>query len=107
MIENISGLIKQVDECIVNAYNKGYKDGCSEVICKVTEAIQKAIEEAEKRRKKQCLKCAGDKRMNDKEQIQLLKDAIEAYENGEILEAKGMAIEFINNITDFEMESEE
>ena len=39
-------------------------------------------------------------------QIQLLKNAIKAYENGEILEAKGLAIEFINNITDFE-ESEE
>jgi len=44
--------------------------------------------------------------MNDKKQIQLLKNAIEAYENGEILEAKDMAIEFINNITDFEIESE-
>lgn len=45
--------------------------------------------------------------MNDKKQIQLLKDAIDAYENGEILEAKDMAIEFINNITDFEIESNE
>ncbi len=45
--------------------------------------------------------------MNDKKQIQLLKDAIKAYENGEILEAKDMAIEFINNITDFEAESED
>ena len=44
--------------------------------------------------------------MNDKKRIQLLKDAIKAYENGEILEAKDMAIEFINNITDFETESE-
>ena len=43
--------------------------------------------------------------MNDKKQIQLLKNAIKAYENGEILEAKDMAIEFINNITDFETES--
>lgn len=45
--------------------------------------------------------------MNDKKQIQLLKDAIKAYENGEILEAKDMTIEFINNITDFETESED
>lgn len=45
--------------------------------------------------------------MNDKKQIQLLRDAIDAYENGEILEAKDMAIEFINNITDFETESNE
>lgn len=45
--------------------------------------------------------------MNDKKQIQLLKNAIKAYENGEILEAKDMAIEFINNITDFEAESED
>ena len=44
--------------------------------------------------------------MNDKKQIQLLKDAIDAYENGEIIEAKDMAIEFINNIADFETESE-
>lgn len=42
-----------------------------------------------------------------KNQIQILKDAIKAYENGEILEAKDKAIEFINNITDFEAESEE
>ena len=46
-------------------------------------------------------------KMNDKKQIRLLKDAIDAYENGEILEAKDMAIEFINNITDFEIESNE
>lgn len=45
--------------------------------------------------------------MNDKKQIQLLKNAIDAYETGEILEAKDMAIEFINNITDFEAESED
>ncbi len=45
--------------------------------------------------------------MNDIKQIQLLKNAIEAYENGEILEAKDMAIEFINNVTDFETESED
>ena len=44
--------------------------------------------------------------MNDKKQIQLLKDAIDAYENGEILEAKDKAIEFIDNITDFEAESD-
>ena len=44
--------------------------------------------------------------MNDKKQIQLLKDAIKAYENGEILESKDKAIEFIDNITDFEAESE-
>ena len=44
--------------------------------------------------------------MNDKNQIKLLQDAIEAYENGEVLEAKDKAIEFINNITDFEAESE-
>lgn len=44
--------------------------------------------------------------MDDKKQIQLLKDAIDAYENGEILEAKDMAIEFINNITDFEAEED-
>ena len=43
--------------------------------------------------------------MNDKNQIQLLKDAISAYEAGEILEAKDIAIEFINNITNFEAES--
>lgn len=49
----------------------------------------------------------GADRMNDKKQIQLLKDAIKAYENGEILEAKDMTIEFINNITDFETESED
>lgn len=48
----------------------------------------------------------GIDRMNDNKQIQLLKDAIKAYENGEILEAKDMVIEFINNITDFEIESE-
>ena len=47
------------------------------------------------------------KLMNDENQIQLLKDAIRAYENGEIIEAKDIAIEFINNITDFEIESEE
>lgn len=45
--------------------------------------------------------------MNDENQIQLLKDAIRAYKNGEILEAKDKAIEFINNITDFEAESED
>lgn len=45
--------------------------------------------------------------MNDENQIQLLKDAIRAYENGEIIEAKDMAIEFINNVTDFETESED
>lgn len=45
--------------------------------------------------------------MNDKKQIQLLKDAIKAYKNGEILESKDKAIEFIDNITDFEAESEE
>lgn len=45
--------------------------------------------------------------MNDANQIQLLKDAIKAYENGEILEAKDKAIEFINNITDFEAESKD
>lgn len=47
------------------------------------------------------------KGMNDKEQIQLLKNAIDAYESGEILESKDMAIEFINNITDFVAESED
>ena len=45
--------------------------------------------------------------MDDTKQIKLLKDAIKAYENGEIIEAKDMAIEFINNITDFESESED
>ena len=40
--------------------------------------------------------------MNDIKQIQLLKDAVELYEDGAILEAKDKAIEFINNITDFE-----
>lgn len=45
--------------------------------------------------------------MNDIKQIQLLKNAIDAYEKGEIIEAKDMAIEFINNITDFETESED
>ena len=40
--------------------------------------------------------------MNDIKQIQLLKDAIELYKDGAILEAKDKAIEFINNITDFE-----
>lgn len=45
--------------------------------------------------------------MNDEKQMQLLKDAIKAYENGEILEAKDAAIEFINNITDFETEWED
>ncbi len=45
--------------------------------------------------------------MDDENQIQILKDAIKSYENGEILEAKDKAIEFINNITDFEAESEE
>lgn len=45
--------------------------------------------------------------MNDEYQIRLLKDAIRAYENGEILEAKDKTIEFINNITDFEAESED
>lgn len=45
--------------------------------------------------------------MNDEKQMQLLKDAIKAYENGEILEAKDTAIEFINNITDFETEWED
>lgn len=44
----------------------------------------------------------GVNNMNDIKQIQLLKDAIELYENGAILEAKDKAIEFINNITDFE-----
>lgn len=52
-------------------------------------------------------KAESEDKMNDKKQIQLLKNAIEAYENGEILEAKDMAIEFINNITDFETESED
>ncbi len=45
--------------------------------------------------------------MNDEKQMQLLKDAIKAYETGEILEAKDAAIEFINNITDFETEWED
>ena len=45
--------------------------------------------------------------MNDENQIQLLKGAIKAYENGEVLEAKDKAIEFINNITDFETEWED
>ena len=45
--------------------------------------------------------------MNDKKQIELLENAIKAYKNGEIIEAKDMAIEFINNITDFEVESED
>lgn len=45
--------------------------------------------------------------MNDENQIQILKDAIKAYENGEILEAKDMAIEFINNITDWEENTDE
>ena len=45
--------------------------------------------------------------MDDQKQIQLLQDAITAYENGAIIEAKDMAIEFINNITDFEAESED
>lgn len=45
--------------------------------------------------------------MNDLNQVKLLQDAIEAYENGEILEAKDKAIEFINNITDFEIECED
>ena len=44
--------------------------------------------------------------MDDKVQIKLLSDAIRTYENGEILESKDKAIEFINNITDFESESE-
>lgn len=45
--------------------------------------------------------------MNDKKQIQLLKNAIDAYETGEIIEAKDMAIEFVNNITDFEIKMED
>ena len=45
--------------------------------------------------------------MNDKKQVKLLQYAIKAYENGEIIEAKDKAIEFINNITDFEAESED
>lgn len=44
--------------------------------------------------------------MDDKIQIKLLNDAIRAYENGEIIEAKDMAIDFVNNITDFEAEDE-
>ena len=46
-------------------------------------------------------------KMNDKNQVKLPQDAIEAYENGEILEAKDKAIEFINNITDFESQESE
>lgn len=48
----------------------------------------------------------GMNNMNDKKQIQLLKDAIELYKDGAILEAKDKAIEFINNIADFEMDFE-
>lgn len=44
--------------------------------------------------------------MDDTKQIKLLYDALKAYENGEIIEAKDLAIEFINNITDFETERE-
>lgn len=44
--------------------------------------------------------------MNDKKQIQLLKDAIEFYKDGAILEAKDKAIEFINSVTNFEMDFE-
>lgn len=49
----------------------------------------------------------GVNNMDDIKQIQLLKDAVKLYEDGAILEAKDKAIEFINNITDFEAESEE
>lgn len=44
--------------------------------------------------------------MNDIKQMQLLKDALKAYEDGLIIEAKDMAIEFINAITDFEKEDD-
>ncbi len=48
----------------------------------------------------------GMNNMNDKKQIQLLKDAIEFYKDGAILEAKDKAIEFINSVTNFEMDFE-
>lgn len=39
--------------------------------------------------------------MDDTKQIKLLKDAIKAYENGEIIEAKDMAIEgLISRLTE-------
>ena len=44
--------------------------------------------------------------MDDNKQINLLKEAIEAYTNGEIIEAKDLAIQFINYITDFEYEED-
>lgn len=42
--------------------------------------------------------------MDDNKQINLLNEAIQSYKNGEIIEAKDLAIQFINNITDFEYE---
>ena len=63
--------------------------------CTKAEVIRKLINQAYRRNN-----------MDDKKQVQLLENAIKAYENGEIIEAKDMAIEFINNITDFEMEFE-
>ena len=44
--------------------------------------------------------------MDDERQIRLLQHAIAAYDNGAIIEAKDAAIEFINNITDFEADFE-
>ena len=44
--------------------------------------------------------------MDDKRMIQLLDDAKTLYEDGAIIEAKDKAIEFINEITDFEWRCE-
>ena len=44
--------------------------------------------------------------MNDEKNIELMKKAIELYEDGAILECKSLLIEAIDNITEFEEQSE-
>ena len=44
--------------------------------------------------------------LEDKKIVAALKQAADDYENGEILEVKGVLIDIINAITDFEQEYE-
>lgn len=44
--------------------------------------------------------------LQDKKIVAALKQAAEDYENGEIIEVKGVLIDIINAITDFEQDYE-
>lgn len=103
-MQRVVDILKTEKECVERAGtatpNKACNHECSEcdLLLDDTEILQAYT---------LAIGCIEGMKMDDKVQIKLLNDAIRAYEDGEILEAKDMAIEFNNNITDFETESED